>query len=822
MNKPDTLPSPVPARPLPLILFFALLGSTLLVAGGFLLAAYPYQPVLLATVCVAYAFALWIKPEWWLFLLPILLPTLDWAPWSGSLMVEEFDFLVCVTTAVGYVRMAPSPLVRPRLGAGLFIAMGLMFVISLARAWPSAASSVVWTADYMDPLNGWRVARGFLWALLLYPLLPATLARKPDALQRYFLPGMVVALALVALIALWERLAFPGLLDFTSDYRITAGFSGMHVGGAGLDGFLALTLPMAIAWTFAARGRLRLSLGIALLVLATYAILVTFSRGLYLGLALAALVSLALWVLRSEKKHRGRLLAILALLAAATWALLHAYPQGGLRVLGTGLAALSLSTLIACVSRRILHGVWFWLGALVFGIGAVIAIFAADKGIYFLGALALALALFGLWPNQETQRSILKLRAGLAALGVTGLWVTVLGVAFHHGGTAALASAVFIPLVALLMLLANRYTRPRLWELTRPTYIGLILSAVILGLTIPIAGNYYMKGRFAQSDKDWETRLRHWQSVLDIMPPGAAVAALGVGAGKLPEYYFWRNPKQDVPGSFQVRSEAGHSFVRLGAPHYAQGYGESLRYGQRIRPNQQGVLMLMLKARGSSAKSQLHIEICDKLLIYARYPCLTQVLNLNQIGVWQSFNIPFGSSPLGRGAPLWRPVQFALYNENAGTYVDVSDVSMIDAAGEELIANGDFSQGEKRWFFTSDHLHLPWHAKNIWLHLYFEQGWLGVVLFAALILTVIVRLIRVSASDAYARGLLAGVIGFLAVGLFDSLIDMPRVALLFFLTLAVALQLPVRPKDGAPIGQVYSPAPDRAKPRRRGRRARSH
>lgn len=798
----------------------ALFALGLLVGGGFVLNAYPYRPVLLTLLLVSYSLAIGWKPEAWLFLLPLLLPTLDWAPWSGSLMVEEFDFFVLATIAIGYVRLSSTLFSRLSISAWLFLALGALFCFGLMSAWATGAQTVLWTADYLDPLNGWRVARGFLWALLLYPLIPATLAHRPDALQRYFLPGMAAALGLVSLVALWERIAFPGLLDFTSDYRITAGFSGMHVGGAGLDGFLALTLPLALGWAVTARSRLRLGLGLVILVLAIYAVLVTFSRGLYLGLILAGIVTLALWALRPERGNRGRLGLIAALCLFSAWALLHAYPQGGLRVLGAGLAALASSALIAGLSRRVLHGAWFWLGALVFALLTTIAVLASDKGVYVVAAFAFAMLSFGLWPAQVEPGTVAKMRAATAATGVAGMWVCVLGIAAHHGGETAALDAVYIVVAAIALVVLNRRIRPRLWEIGRTTYLGLILSVVVLGLTIPIAGNYYMKGRFAQSDKDWQTRVRHWRSILEIMPTSLSTELFGAGAGKLPEYYFWRNPKHDVPGSFQVRSEAATHFVRLGAPHYVQGYGEALRYGQRIAPSEHGVMVLMLKARASAPKSQLYIEICDKLLLYPRYPCLRQVLSFAQANTWQAFNIPFGTSPLGRGLPIWRPVQFSMYNESAGSYIDVAEVSLIDAAGENVIANGDFSEGEKRWFFSSDHSHLPWHAKNIWLHLYFEQGWLGVILFAALVGFALYHLSR-ARSHALATMLFAGIIGFLAVGLFDSLLDMPRVALLFFLSVAIALNIKPAPIAlDAPIMPGHSPAPDKAKLRRRGRRGR--
>ncbi len=55
----------------------------------------------------------------------------------------------------------------------------------------------------------------------------------------------------------------------------------------------------------------------------------------------------------------------------------------------------------------------------------------------------------------------------------------------------------------------------------------------------------------------------------------------------------------------------------------------------------------------------------------------------------------------------------------------VDDMSLVDARGRELLGDGEFARGADHWFFTSDRHHLPWHAKNLWLHFYVEQGWLG-------------------------------------------------------------------------------------------------
>ena len=93
--------------------------------------------------------------------------------------------------------------------------------------------------------------------------------------------GMVAGVGVVGGVVLWERMAYPGLLDFAAVYRVTAWFWEMHVGGAAIDTYLAMASPFVLLfWLEVRTAGLRGPASFLLLMLA-YAILVTFSRGLY-------------------------------------------------------------------------------------------------------------------------------------------------------------------------------------------------------------------------------------------------------------------------------------------------------------------------------------------------------------------------------------------------------------------------------------------------------------------------------------------------------------------------------------------------------------
>src|SRR4051812_9548962 len=70
-------------------------------AGLFLASHHPLWPVAMAvlfTVCVA-VFTRW--PGLWALALPAALPVLNFSPWTGWLIFDEFDLLILASVAGG-------------------------------------------------------------------------------------------------------------------------------------------------------------------------------------------------------------------------------------------------------------------------------------------------------------------------------------------------------------------------------------------------------------------------------------------------------------------------------------------------------------------------------------------------------------------------------------------------------------------------------------------------------------------------------------------------------------------------------------------------
>jgi hypothetical protein len=90
-----------------------------------------------------------------------------------------------------------------------------------------------------------------------------------------------------------------------------------------------------------------------------------------------------------------------------------------------------------------------------------------------------------------------------------------------------------------------------------------------------------------------------------------------------------------------------------------------------------------------------------------------------------------------------------------------------------------------------------------------EQGILGLAAVALLVLAALWRLVAGKARDhVLAPALAAAVMGFLVVGLIDSLFDMPRVAWLFHFLLLVAFSL----RGPGPVPPGAPPVPASGRP----------
>jgi hypothetical protein len=697
--------------------------------GIFLALHHPLWATWLTPAFVVWCITVWLRPALWLFVLPALLPLAGFSAWTGWVGIEEFDLLALGAVAGCHARMATgrcwrvkragtsteglaqtsqyqaSPSIGPppgcRAGAvgepgslagdaprkrsgegarhalgwpltvGRFrlaqIGLGLLtvsYLVALARGAADAGGFPLgWFQGYEEPLNSLRIAKSFLLVLLLLPSLASLLASRPLLVGRSLAAGVATGLGWVAVAVLWERAGYPGLLDFSTPYRSTALFWEMHVGGAGLDGFLALTVPFAVHAVVHVRSRWRWGLAALLAMSAAYACLTTFSRGVYLAV--------------------GFSLMVLAWLLAAPW-------------------------------RR-------------------------------LRALAMA------------------------------------------------------PRPALVALASEP------WRV----YGNRVLVAVLLIEILAVLGTGdFMSARFAAGERDLGGRMQHWREGLSLLRDPSEFL-LGRGLGRFPANYSQTVPGRQMPGRLRLVEEGEATYLRVLLPRQSVRPGGGFELLQRVPAPFAGTSTVAMDLR-SLQPAMLSVGLCHKHLLYAASCTHPAVVRLSGDEGWQHVSL----SLTGRkGFPGGWPVPvlgfFDLRLLGPADFIDVDNLSVVDAKGQQLLGNGGFSGGMSQWFFSGRHDFLSWHVDSLFLEVLIDQGLIGLSLLLALLAMAFANLLRGPGADhVLAPYLLAALLACLVVGVFSSLLDMPRSAFLFYLLLCSALVLDARAPESlleAPSASFKTP-----------------
>lgn len=295
------------------VLLLALLAGVFALCALVLSTRHPVAPAVLSATLLLVAVVVVWRPQAVWFLLPALLPVMNFAPWTGWVLIDESDLLVLACLAGGYARWALDARSRANApaqpGRGPFVALWCLLAAALIwGVWvglrdADADGSTLLQAEaalhagYDSAWNTLRVAKSLVWGLLLGALMWAHASwLKPAA---WVARGMVAGLSLVCLVVLWERGVYAGLFDFSLPYRTSAWFWEMHVGGGAIDAYLAMAMPFAFwaVWTAPTAGRW--AAAHALLVVSVYTVLTTYSRGVYLAVLISLLfMAVSAWRLK--------------------------------------------------------------------------------------------------------------------------------------------------------------------------------------------------------------------------------------------------------------------------------------------------------------------------------------------------------------------------------------------------------------------------------------------------------------------------------------------------------------------------------------------
>ena len=273
---------------------------------------FPALQLLIAIVMVVSCGVVWLRPIFVFAVIPAALPVFDLAPWSGRFFVDEFDALLLAGLAISFFRAPALPVGWVRIPSltwfvpvMVIISFGVSAVVGVM---PLALPDDNSFNNYFSHFNSLRIVKGGVWALMVYGLSRRFAAVGIDA-RRPLAWGMAIGLGLSVAFIAWERIAFSGLWNYASSYRVTGPFSAIHVGGAYIECFLAAATPFLLILMVENRQWTVRLAGFFVLLGTTYALMVTFSRNGYSAFAVSVAVVLTFAVTRSKHLVRSGVIA---------------------------------------------------------------------------------------------------------------------------------------------------------------------------------------------------------------------------------------------------------------------------------------------------------------------------------------------------------------------------------------------------------------------------------------------------------------------------------------------------------------------------------
>ena len=733
----------------------------------------------------------------WVLLLLAPSAWLDFIPWTGLFMMDEYLIWATFLGVAGWL------LVRSVLRSGSHssdpaqnLVLGLLAITwtaALVKVWwpiPAIGPNTFWS--YLEPGNAIRIWAGIAIALLAIPVMNAMWRSHPDSMARTLSSAMLLAALGAGIILLWERMAFPGLLNFSSDYRTTGFFSDMRVGGAALDGYLSLVVPFVLVAALSARNLRTILIYGALFALMIYAVMSTFSRALQLAVILSSLLVLVTMT-RSHTltedttarpvKEGGSVVAWVTALCALLFYTVFAH--GGYRGL------LSVLCCVVALLHTIREGGWQISGkglaaAIITG-AAVSALYLAPyKGPYFAFALAFLVWLAAAITSQFTHR--MHLQPLLLPLTLP-MAIAAAGVSFHWGDTIA-GSQTALGLLLMYItgfLVALPRVRPKIQP--RNLFVALLAGIMLAVISVPVLSNYRMTERIGTTGTDWEGRIRHWQGAWNLMHQDWTGVLFGEGLGTFPAAYYIAHytgdQQAEKPGGIRREYESGEHFIRSFKAGGPNEWGEPLQLIQRISVDPDETLTVSGLVR-TTQQGVLSLIVCEKWLLYHEN-CVNADIKTIPDNTWQPFTVTLKTPPANRDNSGILP-RFSSLSVFGSPVTDIDRLSIVNQSGREMLRNGSFENGMLGWFVASDHTHMPWHTKNMAVGLFFDGGLVLLGTFCLFGLLIVVRLTPcVLAGDRDCISHAAALLGFGIVASFDTVIDAPRVAFLFMVVATSAL-----------------------------------
>ena len=390
-------------------------------------------------------------------------------------------------------------------------------------------------------------------------------------------------------------------------------------------------------------------------------------------------------------------------------------------------------------------------------------------GAYIEAFIAFGVPFLVVWTALTDGRLRKLLGSFFIILSIYGMLVT-----FSAAGLIAL----IVGLLATVMGLLRRTTLH--WS-GRGWIALATFTALILSITAAILSSGAGTQRHTIVQNDLRQHLSHWQHALGLATTTSAGWIFGSGFGQYPSIDLLSSAGERPSGAFSIVDDGDDPFLRLGT-------GQTLFLDQKIQPQGTHPLRLTLRIREQPTRAQLNLSVCKKALLYAVSCDQVEIAQItNKLG-WRKESVELKPENLDseKNSP-YRPLTLSMYASGEVGWVDVDDISLIEEDGRELIANGGFDKGAKRWLLTSNE-RFRFHIEQQWIEIFFAQGLLGLLALLA-ILTLCLKPIFNDFSNGrhFSVALLAGLAAMLTVGLFGSIADTSKTSMLLSLGLFALL-----------------------------------
>ncbi|MEF8766610.1 MAG: hypothetical protein ABTS16_16760 [Candidatus Accumulibacter phosphatis] len=347
-----------------------------------------------------------------------------------------------------------------------------------------------------------------------------------------------------------------------------------------------------------------------------------------------------------------------------------------------------------------------------------------------------------------------------------------------------------------------RVPEPEPWR-RRGTRV--LVGVLILEVLAVLCLGDFMGSRVSAGERDLGGRVQHWQEGLSLLR-APSEWLLGRGLGRFPANYSQTVPGRALPGRLRIVEAGEGSHLRIFRTPHSVRAGGAFELLQRVPELVAGSTYTLAMDLHAPQPARLRVGLCQQHLLYAAACAQAGLALPSTDDEWQHFVVTL-TAPKGwsRGWPASWPGFLSLRLEGGADFVDVDHLSVLAADGHQLLGNGDFSGGMAHWFFAGRHYFLPWHVDSLFLEMLIDQGAVGLLLLLGLLGMAFANLLQGRGrAHVLAPYLLAALAACTVVGVFSSVLDMPRSAFLFYLLLCFALFLEGRSPAGIPRASPYS------------------